>query len=523
MKGRRAASPADAAPALPAAATGDAERRRAHGLRGSSLLLAGRLLSKFVNFGIQVALVRLLSQEDFGVFAFGLGLVIAGELIVKLGVGRGANRFVPLYFERGDHAHLMGTLALACTTIALMSVLGGLALLWLFERGIGPLPHGDGARIVLVLALLVPVQALDTIAVQTLACFSCSRQIMLRKHVVGPLLKVAAVATAFFAGGESLMLAFAYVTGGCIGLALSAHLAVRQLQVNGVLPLAPRSWRLPGALVSFSLPLISSDLVPVALTAVTTALPLAWGSEADVALLRAVVPAAALNLLVLQSFALLFTPASMRLYAAGDTAGLAEHHWQSVAWVVVLSFPVFALTFGIAPLLVPWLLGAAYAPSAVLLAVLSLGHYGVVLLAFNAEALQVAGRTRVLLGVNFLIVATALVLAWLLIPRLGPLGAAASVSVACLTGAIVRQVSLARSGLAGRPSPAVRQVWRRVLVGALLIALVGWWWRPAPAVQVAVCVLVTLALLRTTAKALDVRTTFPELLRVPLMARLLPS
>jgi len=66
----------------PAEARSDAQAATSKQLRGSSLLLAGRLLSKLVNFGVQVAIVRLLSKDDFGVFAYGLALVLAGELSI---------------------------------------------------------------------------------------------------------------------------------------------------------------------------------------------------------------------------------------------------------------------------------------------------------------------------------------------------------------------------------------------------------------------------------------------------------
>ena len=91
-------------------------------LRGSSLLLVGRLFSKLVNFGVQVAIVRLLSKDDFGVFAYGLALALAGELVVKFGLGRGANRFVPYHAERGENAEVVGTLALVSATIVGLGV-----------------------------------------------------------------------------------------------------------------------------------------------------------------------------------------------------------------------------------------------------------------------------------------------------------------------------------------------------------------------------------------------------------------
>ena len=46
-------------------------RRRAMSrqIRGSGVLLAGRVLSKIINLGIQVSIVRYLTRDDFGAFA----------------------------------------------------------------------------------------------------------------------------------------------------------------------------------------------------------------------------------------------------------------------------------------------------------------------------------------------------------------------------------------------------------------------------------------------------------------------
>src|SRR3989304_2937288 len=54
-------------------ARADAATRRQ--LRGSSLLLAGRLLSKGANLAIQVLIVRHLARSEFGAFAWGISIV----------------------------------------------------------------------------------------------------------------------------------------------------------------------------------------------------------------------------------------------------------------------------------------------------------------------------------------------------------------------------------------------------------------------------------------------------------------
>lgn len=491
-------------------------------LRGGTVLLAGRLLSKFVNFGIQVAIIRLVSKDDFGLFAYGLALAQSGELVVKLGLGRGANRFVPYHAERREYAEVIGTLALVCATIIGLGALGFALLVGFSDLGLAGLPRGEGARIVLILSLLAPIGALDTIGIQTLACFSRPRAILLRKHVLGPLLRLVAVALVALAGGGVEALALGYVAGGLLGLVICLDLARRELRARGIWPLPMAEWRVPWRpLLRFSLPLMSSDLVFIVLTGVTTAILMATHGEPGVAEMRAVVPAAALIGLVVQSFGVLYLPSAMRLHARGDAEGLGRHHWRSVAWVAVLSFPIFGLTFGVAPTLVPILLGDAYAASAAPLAVLAVGHYVSVCLAFNSDTLQVFARTRGLVAADALAIVVGLAGALVLCPSQGALGAAIAVTAARLVGAAARQIQLLRTeAMAGVPS-GIRALWGVLAGAAAGVAALGWLWQPPFVVQLALLALVSLGLLRGSASLLDLDGSFPELRRVPWLARMI--
>ena len=488
-------------------------------LRGSSVLLFGRLLSKFINFGVQVAIIRLLTKDDFGAFAYGLVLAGAGEVLAKAGLGHGANRFVPYFYERGEYGHMLGTLSLVTLTILTLGALGYALLWWLSGLGLAGMPGEAGLSVVLLLALLAPIQALDQVCIQTLACFSRHWQIFFRKHVLAPGLRALAVLIAFLAGGDSEVLALVYLLGSVIGLLLCIHLVIRELirhEVLAALPALQVPWR---TLLSYSFPLVSSDMVVIVLTGVTTVLLMATGGESEVASMRAVSPAAALNMLVVQSFAILFLPSAARLFARDDFSGMSRHHWESVAWVSVLSFPIFAVTFCIAPKLVVLLFGEAYADSALILAILSLGSFAGVLTAFSSEGLQVLNNTRPLVLSNFLVMLASASLAFLLCPEYGALGAAIAVTVARILGVGVRQTALIRSRSMASPSRETRVIWLLLAGGAVAATLVGWIWQPALAVQLLLLSVICIVLLRYCARILDVSQTFPELLKVPLFKK----
>ena len=77
-------------------------------LRGSTLLLAGRMLSLAVNFVTQVMIVRYLSKSDFGIFSYGLSMVALGEALTTMGLDKGIARFMPIYDERKQYGKLFG-------------------------------------------------------------------------------------------------------------------------------------------------------------------------------------------------------------------------------------------------------------------------------------------------------------------------------------------------------------------------------------------------------------------------------
>ena len=86
-------------------------------VRGSSLLLLGRVIAMVVNFLVQVLIVRYLSTAAYGAFVYALSLVTLGETLVTLGIDRAVGRFLPIYQERAEWPKLFGTLALVAGTI----------------------------------------------------------------------------------------------------------------------------------------------------------------------------------------------------------------------------------------------------------------------------------------------------------------------------------------------------------------------------------------------------------------------
>lgn len=297
--------------------TGTAQEATRRQLRGSTLLAVGRIFSVAASFAAQVLIVRFLSKSDFGAFAYALAIASLLETTAALGLDRAVSRFLPIYHEREESAKAAGTVALAVATILTVGLGGLLVVYGLQALAASSFLEGEAqaASLVLVLVLLGPIRALDAISIAIFAVFSRTRAIFVRKHVLGPVLRLAIVLALVVSGSGVMFLAAGFVVAGAAVLAIYLPLLVRLLREEAVLGwLRPRRIDIPAReLFGFALPLLSIDALYVVMNSADALLLAHFGTAEDVASFKAIQPAARLNQTMLATFALLFTPVAARL------------------------------------------------------------------------------------------------------------------------------------------------------------------------------------------------------------------
>ncbi|MEX1171241.1 MAG: oligosaccharide flippase family protein [Chloroflexota bacterium] len=493
-------------------------------IRGSSLLLAGRFISIGVNFAVQVLTVNYLSQTAYGAFAYALSLVTLGETIVTFGLDRGVGRFLAVYDEKGDYGRLLGTLLMVAGTILSL----GLALILLvigLQGAIGGTIIDDplAVSLLVILIVLAPIQALDTMLGSVLAVFASARAIFLRKYILGPGLRLAVVALLVLGGLGVEFLAAGYVATGAIGVALYAGILARVLRQRGILArFREGSVVVPAReILVFTLPLLSTDLVFIAMNT-TDAIFLGhfWGTG-EVAALRVIQPLAGMNLIVFSSFTLLYMPVASRMFARGDRAAIADLYWRTAIWVAVFSFPVFAVTTSLAGPVTEALYGVRYADSATYLALLAFGYYVNASLGFNGLTLRVFGFIRYTVAINLIAAAVNVALNLTLIPQHGALGAAVAATATMIIHNILKQAGLRRGTGIDVFDWRYLRVYVIVALAVATLGLVQVVVRPHVLVGLCLAAVASLVVLLTNRHLLRVGETFPEVLRLPLMRRIL--
>ncbi len=425
----------------------DAGQEATAHLRGSAVLLTGRVLSLGLGFLTQVVIVRSLSAAGFGAFAYAMSWVAVGQLLCGLGLQRGLGLFLARYDHDGDDARVLGLLRLVSLTIvASAGVLVAAVLAGQAFTGGRLLDDRLASSLLAILVVLAPLQGGDDLVSGLLAYLGKARAIFVRQYLLEPALKLAVVAVLVLTGSHVQTLALGYVVASAVGLllygrALSSALDERGLRerMRGVRPIVP--WR---QVLLYTLPLLTTDLVAVCFTSVDGVLLGHYRDASAVGALRVIAPLAAVNLLVFTSFTLLYIPAASRLHARGDLVALADLYWRTTTWIAVLTFPLLAVTTVLAEPLTTLLFGQRYAGSSTYLVVLSVGSYLSAAVGFNGLTTRVFGLLRFTLVVNALAVVVNLGLGLVLIPRYGALGAAVAVGLSLTVHNGIKQVGLRR-------------------------------------------------------------------------------
>jgi O-antigen/teichoic acid export membrane protein len=493
-------------------------------IRGSSVLMVGRVASIFVNLLVQALIARGLTKDEFGQFAYALSLVMTIATFITLGIDRAVPRFVALYDERKEWGHLAGTLLIQLSTIltlgsfAVIGVLGFQS--WISDVAI------DDSRVTAVLVILVflaPIQALDQVAVAMFAVYAKPSAIFVRRYLMTPAMRLLVVVLLVVGDRGPKFLALGYVVTGLLGIVVYAALLWPLLRQQRLIENVRSTglsmpWR---AVLGYSLPLMTSDLLFAVLNTSDVVLLGRYRDSEAVAAYRVVLPAAKLNQFVMASFALLFVPMVSRLLERGDRDGVSELYWRTAAWIAVATFPIFALTFTMADDLSAAMFGEIYRSSGTYLALLSLGYYFNAALGFNGLTVKTAGRVGYTIAISLVAVVMNIGLNLLLIPQFGPTGAAVATLSTLIAHNLLKQAGL-RMGT-GIPLYPAKMMWP---YGVIVVATVGLYAAIhlldlSLLVGFVLATVVSLGVLRATRSHLHVLDVFPEMSRLPFAEKLL--
>ncbi|EMI16418.1 Polysaccharide biosynthesis protein [Rhodopirellula maiorica SM1] len=472
------------------------------------------MISVLINFFVQVLIVRYLSKEGYGAFAYGYSIATLAARVTPLGTDKAISRFIPIYHEEKKVDQVKGALLVAITTTVVMGVLlVGLAVSTRNVLAETVVQDPLALSVLLMIIALAPLIAMENILEKLLAVFGRVKSLFIRRYVLTPLLRLSAVCGLMATGGDAVYLAGAYVVATVIGVFISAQILWRILRDDPLLAeIAKIKADLPTRrLFRFGVPLLSTDVVYGLRTSLVVVLLEFFHGTTGVAAFRAILPVARLNQIVFDSFKLLYVPTASRMFARGDTEDISQLYWRSSAWIALLTLPVLLISFSLATPVAVLLFGETYASSGPILAAVSMGLYLNAAFGFNALTLRVFKSVRTIMKIDLGAGLLALILNVIVVPIYGPLGGAIVSSFVMIVQNVAYQVVVMKAGqLKGIPAEIAR-IHAAIIVIAVALLLVQTMLVLPVAVGLAVAVVLTLIVWATFLKTLQIRELFPEI------------
>jgi O-antigen/teichoic acid export membrane protein len=491
-------------------------------IRGSSLFLIGGVLSLAITFVPHVVLVRYLSTEAFGHLAYALSLVAVGKTYA-LGFNEAMSRFVPIYHAKGEPSKVLGSIVVVFGMTLLISTLligtfavASHSILALITKGKEP------SGLLLILMFLVPLETTELLVMNLFACFARAREIFWGRYIIPPALRAILILLVVYRHADIRFLAYGYLLVELITILPFGVLVVYELRRHELLKNL-QYIRLPvREIFRFSVPLMASNVIGMLGSSIPLLLLGYFHPMSTVAIYRVVLPAAVLSTIIPGNFMALYIPSASRLFAKGDTNGLNHLFWETSVWMSVLAFPILLTTACFAGPLTIFLYGARYAASAPILAILSMAYFFSSIFSLNSVTLKVLGKIKLMVILNIVTPIIIVIFNLLLIPRYGAFGAAVATAAGLITQNLLRQLGLWFGG--GGISFFERRYASFFLVlgsSALGVYLIQLFTPNNIYVALMLALFASVFVLWLVRKHLRIADTFPEIIHLPFVGRLL--
>lgn len=493
-------------------------------VRGSSVMLVGRLLALVLNLGVQVLLVRYLSKQDYGSFAFAIAMVAIATNLGLLGLDKALARFMAIYHESQDMRRMSGTIMLIIGTVTGVGT-AMVLIVYCFQVGLETHLVSDSLSLslLLILVFLAPVDGLNAVFQSIFGVFGEIRTVFFRRYILGPLLKLAAVVGVMIFHGSAQSLAICYLGAAIIGLLLYLMIFIQIVKRERLATwFRPSQWQIPAKeIFSFSIPLLSSQLSFLSRTAMAVIFLELFQDSVAVADFRSVIPFSRLNLIVISSFTFLFTPLASRMFTRNEDRAINDLYWVSAIWVMVLTFPALMLTCVFAKPLTLLMFESRYEGSAAILAIMSIGFFFEAALGFTVQTLRVHAKVRCIAVIDVITFLMSITIYLVLIPRFGALGAACGALMTTGGQNLAYFYFMRRATGLGRMEWKHARTYLYALSIAAVLLAIQIFFQPNLVIAILLILIAFTLLLVTQRKILQTNRYFPELARLPLLGRLL--
>jgi O-antigen/teichoic acid export membrane protein len=392
-------------------------------VKGTGVSLIGSATGRGLLFVTQIAIVRLFGSEVFGLYVLGLALVKMVETVSRFGLDAGSMKFVSVY-HRTDPGSAKGTL-LSALSISFLSGVAASALLYLSADSIADamFHQAELRSVIRTFAFSIPFVSSSQVAANATLGFHTTKYAVAIREIFQPAANLLLVflfsSTRFELVGVVYAFALSYLFTFLLSLYLLGRIYRRRAATS-----APAVFHV-GRLVRYSVPLIFVSLLYYLLSWTDILMLGHFVDAPDVSIYRAASLVPFVLSLVLTASNSIYAPIVADLHHRGERERMGRILKTTTRWVFSITLPLLIIILFSSRAILNAFFGSEFAQKGGLILIILAGaHFINCATGGVALTLQMTGRQKVALFNSAMLVASNIVLNYLLIPRYGGIGAA---------------------------------------------------------------------------------------------------
>ncbi|MEJ2697622.1 MAG: flippase [Candidatus Sulfobium sp.] len=384
--------------------------------KGSTFVLASMAFSQLLWFFIKILVVRDITKVEFGIYSLVLTVLGVISAVILLGIPSGLSRFVSLHLgeEKREEAYytaragMQMLLPLGLLCFAAVYLFSGLIARKVFYTPELAVP-------LKVISFLIPFSVAGGVAGGVMLGFGVIRQRVF-SDVFTPVLYLVLLLVAIFLGLHLKGILYAFVASSA---ATSVLVVVYGVQKLGARPFMPKAGRRHMKLLKFSIPLLASTIMSLALMWSDTLMLGRYSTPAVVGTYSVSVSLVRLLLFPLSALGYVFLPIAGEIYAKKKSQELKRTYQVLTKWVFAATLPLFFVFFFFPEMTITVLFGSRFVDAAMSLRILAIGFMINAFLGTNGMLLTVIGLTKTIMNISITGAIINVVLNYVLIKYLG--------------------------------------------------------------------------------------------------------
>lgn len=408
--------------------------------RGTSIILAGKVIGGGLSFAKSIILARVLGAAGYGLFALAGTAYDMGASISGLGFNSGLTKFVPMYKATGNNDKVAGTLRHVVYCVIATGVVVG-AVILIFAGKIAARYHKPGlAPLLDVLAVGIPTASLLLVYTTFTRSLHSMRASAVVQNIHVPLAFIGVFACFYFTGRGIMAAAVALVIADAVGGLLCIKYLLRL--EPGVRNPASLDKAAKKEFHKYSGTVFSVNVAHTVNAYYDMVLLGACVSSAQIGVYSAAVKVTYLMSVAMNALNMVFPQMVSERFAGGDMENIRGLYRTVTRWLIYLCFPAALFLSLFSKDVLGLAFGEQYTSGGSLIVVLAIGYTVNYTLGHSANFMLMMDKQKLYAINQFFVSVVTVALGLVLIPSYGIMGAAVTRSVSLVIANLLMVVQL---------------------------------------------------------------------------------